>query len=149
MAVIKRFQGNQVFNQPVGVVRPSSAGVQFGQAMQRVGTQMFQAAYEREVVNQKQLGKEAGMQVNIELRDADNKLVIAKAPEGLSPVAERAAQPVIDKRYVDALNIDMKNRAATIRADYKNDPEGFDEAYSAYVNETIDQAGNMQSKREL
>lgn len=149
MAVIKRFQGNQVFNQPVGVVRPSSAGVQFGQAMQRVGTQMFQAAYEREVVNQKQLGKEAGMQVNIELRDADNKLVIAKAPEGLSPVAERAAQPVIDKRYVDALNIDMKNRAATIRADYKNDPEGFDEAYSAYVNETIDQAGRYAEQARI
>jgi len=149
MAEIKRYRGNQVFNQPVGVVRPSTAGVQAGQAMQRIGTQMFQAAYEREVSNQAQLGKETAMQINMELRDADDRLVIAKAPEGLSPVAERAAQPVIDKRYVDALNIDMKKRAAKIRADHKNDPDGFDKAFSVYVNETIEQAGRYAEQARV
>jgi len=148
MAVIKRFQGNQVFNQPVGVVRPSDTGVQQGQALRRLGTQMFEAAYETEVIKQKQIGRDYAL--NLVIRDQEDKLFIAEPPKNLSPVAQREAQPLLDKRYVSSLNVDMKERAATLRADFKNDPVGFDEAYSAYVEETVKVSGKYAAQaREI
>lgn len=148
MAEIKRFQGNPVFNKPIGVVRPSTAGVQAAQALAKAGDAMFKASYEQEVVKQKQLGQETAIQM--ELRDERGNLVIKPLPSGLSPVAARSAQGIVDRRYVESLNLDMKNRAAALRNNYQNDPEGFDAAYTEYINETVKNAGRYsQQAREI
>lgn len=141
MAEIKRFQGSAVFNKPIGIVRPSSAGVGAAQQLSKAGDAMFKASYEQEVIKQKQLGQDAGTQMNIEIRDKKQNLVIQPIPSGLSPIAARAAQGVVDRRYVEQLNVDMKNRAAFLRTQHENDPTGFDESYTAYINETVKTAG--------
>ena len=148
MAEIKRFQGSAVFNKPIGIVRPSTAGVQAAQALSKAGDAMFKASYEREVIKQKELGKETAIQM--ELRDDKGNLVIKPLPSGLSPVAARSAQGIVDRRYVESLNLDMKNRAAKLRSEYENDPDGFDEAYTTYINETVKTAGRYsQQAREI
>ena len=148
MAEIKRFQGSPVFNKPIGVVRPSTAGVQAAQALAKAGDAMFKASYEQEVINQKEVGQEAGL--SMQIRDEKQNLVIKPIPSGLSPVAARSAQGIVDRRYVESLNLDMKNRAAALRNDYQNDPDGFDEAYTAYINETVKTAGRYsQQAREI
>lgn len=150
MAEIKRFEGSNVFNQPIGVVRPSSAGVEAAQALSRAGTAMFEALYEQEVIKQKELGQQTGTQLNIEIRDKDQNLVIQPIPSGLSPVAAKYAQNVVDQRYVEKLNLDMKNRAQVLRAQYQNDPEGFDDVYTQYINETVKNAGKYaQQARDI
>tara|TARA_R100000995_G_C3483826_1_gene125782 strand:+ start:2398 stop:4545 length:2148 start_codon:yes stop_codon:yes gene_type:complete len=148
MAEIKRFEGSNVFNKPIGVVRPSSAGVEAAQALSRAGTAMFQASYEQEVIKQKELGQQTGLTMN--LRDTEQNLVIRSIPSGLSPVAARSAQGVVDRRYVESLNLDMKNRAANLRNQFENDPDGFDVAYTEYINETAKNAGRYsQQAREI
>lgn len=148
MAEIKRFEGSNVFNQPIGVVRPSSAGVEAAQALSRAGDAMFKASYEQEVIKQKELGQQTGLTMN--LRDAEQNLVIKSIPSGLSPVAARSAQGVVDRRYIESLNLDMKNRAANLRNQFKNDPDGFDAAYTTYINETAKNAGRYsQQAREI
>ena len=150
MAEIKRFKGSNVFNKPIGVVRPSSAGVKAGQALSRAGTAMFQALYEQEVIKQKELGQQTGTQLNIEIRDKDQNLVIQPIPSGLSPVAAKYAQNVVDQRYVEKLNLDMKNRAQVLRAQYENDPDGFDSVYTQYITETVKNAGKYsQQARDI
>ena len=148
MAEIKRFEGSNVFNKPIGVVRPSSAGVGAAQALSRAGDAMFKASYEQEVIKQKELGQQTGLTMN--LRDAEQNLVIKSIPSGLSPVAARSAQGVVDRRYVESLNLDMKNRAANLRNQFENDPDGFDAAYTEYINETAKNAGRYsQQAREI
>ena len=148
MAEIKRFQSQPVFNKPIGVVRPSRAGVQAAQEMARVGDAMFKASYEREVINQKKVGRETA--ISMEIRDADNNLQIKALPSGLSPVAASQAQGVIDRRYVEALNVDMKNRALEMRTKYENDPDGFDDNYTQYINKTVKTAGRYsQQARQI
>ena len=148
MAEIKRFEGSNVFNKPIGVVRPSSAGVGAAQALSRAGDAMFKASYEQEVIKQKELGQQTGLTMN--LRDAEQNLVIKSIPSGLSPVAARSAQGVVDRRYIESLNLDMKNRAANLRNQFKNDPDGFDAAYTTYINETAKNAGRYsQQAREI
>ena len=150
MAEIKRFEGSNVFNKPIGVVRPSSAGVEAAQALSRAGTAMFEALYEQEVIKQKELGQQTGTQLNIEIRDKDQNLVIQPIPSGLSPVASKYAQNVVDQRYVEKLNLDMKNRAQVLRAQYQNDPTGFDDVYTQYINETVKNAGKYaQQARDI
>lgn len=148
MAEIKRFQGSPVFNKPIGIVRPSTAGVQAAQALAKAGDAMFKASYEQEVIKQKELGQETGL--SMEIRDEKQNLVIKPIPSGLSPVAARSAQGVVDRRYVESLNVDMKTRAATLRNKYQNDPDGFDTAYTEYINETVKNAGRYsQQAREI
>ena len=148
MAEIKRFQGSTVFNKPIGIVRPSSAGVGAAQQLSKAGDAMFKASYEQEVIKQKELGQQTGL--TMEIRDAEQNLVIKPIPSGLSPVAARSAQGIVDRRYVESLNLDMKNRAAALRNDYQNDPDGFDTAYTEYINETVKNAGRYsQQAREI
>jgi hypothetical protein len=148
MAEIKRFSGDTVFNKPIGVVRPSTAGVQAGQAMAQIGARMFQAGYEQEVIKQKAVGKETAM--TLPIRDEDNNLVVKPLPQSLSPVAAQEAQGVIDRRYLEALNLDFKNRAAQLRLEHDKDPQGFDTAFSQYINTTVENAGRYsQQAREM
>ena len=148
MAEIKRFQSQPVFNKPIGVVRPSRAGVQAAQQMAKAGDAMFKASYEREVINQKKVGRETAL--SMEIRGTDNKLEIKQLPSGLSPVAASQAQGIIDRRYVEALNVDMKNRALEMREKYENDPEGFDDNYTQYINSTVESAGRYaQQARQI
>jgi len=148
MAEIKRYQGRSVTNQAIGVVTPSRAGVESAQALERLGTQMFEMAYREGVKEQTALGEKTGQQLKFQLRDEQGNLQVARLPEGLSPVAERNAQAVLDKRYINALNIDMRDAAVRIRADNKDDPDGFDESYSKYVATTIKEAGAYGAQAE-
>ena len=144
MAEIKRFQSQPVFNKPIGVVRPSRAGVQV-----RKWRVTMQCSKHRMSVKLSTKRK-AETAISMEIRDADNNLQIKALPSGLSPVAASQAQGVIDRRYVEALNVDMKNRALEMRTKYENDPDGFDDNYTQYINETVKTAGRYaQQARQI
>lgn len=133
---IKRLQSQPVFNKPIGIVQPSNAGVRAGQAIEQLGTNMMQNFFEKEVNVQKQKGADVAR--NFRTRDPSGKIEYRSLPEGLSKVAQREAQPIIDKKYSAALLRDMTNEAKRLRADHDKDPDGFDKAFSAYVNKTAE-----------
>jgi hypothetical protein len=133
---IKRLQSQPVFNKPIGIVQPSNAGVRAGQTIEQLGTSMMQNFFEKEVNVQKQKGADVAR--NFRTRDPNGKIEYRSLPEGLSKVAQREAQPIIDKKYSAALLRDMTNEAKRLRADHDKDPDGFDKAFSAYVNKTAE-----------
>lgn len=143
MAEIRRLQSEGVFNKPIGVVTPSTAGVQAGQQMANLGKQIFETAFANEVTAQKKIGQQAAQ--GFAVRDADQKIQFRRLPDGLSKVAQAEAQPLIDKKYQAAILSDMKKKAAMLRADHPNDPDGFDNAFSTYVQETAKLNGRYSS----
>ena len=139
MAEVKAFQSQAVFNKPIGVVKPSSAGVQAAESMERLGANMVNNFYKRAVTEEQAVGRSAAAKFAV--RDEKGQLDIRDIDESLSPVARQTAQPLIDENYRKALYVDMKNEATRLRADHKNDPDGFDTAYSAYINKTRELVG--------
>jgi len=136
MAEIKRLQSQQVFNKPIGIVQPSTSAVEAGRNLERLGSQMMQRAFEAEVDVQKQKGIDAAR--GFAATNTDQEIVYRKLPQGLSKIAQREAQPIIDKKYSAALLSDMKAEAKKLRADFDKDPDGFDNAFSAYVKKTAE-----------
>ena len=142
-----KIQWGPVFNKPIGGSSIHSRRTSWA-AMAQIGARMFQAGYEQEVIKQKAVGKETAM--TLPIRDEDNNLVVKPLPQSLSPVAAQEAQGVIDRRYLEALNLDFKNRAAQLRLEHDKDPQGFDTAFSQYINTTVENAGRYsQQAREM
>lgn len=136
MAKIQRLQREQSFNKPIGVVTPSNAGVQAGLEMERLGAQMFERYYEKAVGEEKVKGQEFAD--SFVVRDEKQNISFRSLPKSLSKVARLEAQPLIDKKYRNALLSDMKAQAERIRADHPNDPDGFDKSYTEYIKNTHD-----------
>lgn len=134
---IKRLQSQPVFNKPIGIVQPSSAGVQAAQGLEQLGERMMQNFFEKEVQVQREKGAEVGRTFRTR-NPVTDKLEYRSLPEGMSKVAQREAQPIIDKKYSAALARDMSNEAKKLRADHDKDPNGFDNAFSAYVKKTVE-----------
>jgi hypothetical protein len=131
MAEIKRYQSQTVFNQPIGVVRPSRAGEIMGQAMEQVGAQMAAFGYERAVDEQTIAGRKAAMRMRT--RDpVTGELMYQDVSPDLSPVAAKEAESLYQQSYLTALGEDLKARYASIALENENDPEAFDKAADTY-----------------
>ena len=139
MAEIKRYISQGNFNKPIGVVTPSSAGVRAAQSVASTFNDFSDMFYRAAVIEQEKVGREAGMKFRV--RDADQKLNIKSVPKNLSPVALSVAEPIIDKRYQNEFLIDAKNRAAVLRKQHEGNPDAFQTAYTAYIDETAKEAG--------
>ena len=139
MAEIKRYTSQGTFNKPIGVVTPSRAGVQAAQTMASTFGQMSDMFYKQAVDEQVKVGKEAAL--SFRTRDENQNLVVKQAPSTLSPVAQAKATEILDQRYQAAFLADAKNRASVLRKQHERDPEGFNAAYTAYIDETMKTAG--------
>lgn len=136
---IGKFQTQEYFNKPIGVVTPSRAGLDAAQGMERLGAQMVGTFFQRAVDEQEKLGQQTAAKFAV--RDEKGQLNIRTLDESLSPIARQTAQPIIDENYRKAIFVDMKNAATRIRADHKNDPDGFDDAFTAYIKTRQDLVG--------
>lgn len=100
-------------NKPVGVNAVNTGAVQAGQTLANVGkslaTEFFKEAEEEQI----KIGKDVGL--SLPTRDTEGKLLFQDVPSSLSAVAKNAAEPIIRKRYEDALNVDIFNRLNEIR----------------------------------
>jgi len=143
MAEIKKYISRGNFNQPIGVVTPSSAGVRAAQSVVSTFSDFSDMFYKAAVIEQENVGREAGLDFRV--RDADQNLVIKSAPKNLSPVALSVAEPIIDKRYQTEFLQDAKNRAAVLRKEHEGNPEAFQAAYAAYIDESAKEAGKYSN----
>ena len=134
MAEIRRLQSQPVFNKPIGVVTPSNAGVKAAEETANLGARMMQSFFNKEVQAQQEKGVEIASQFRV--TNDDKEVEYRSLPQGMSKIAQKTAQPLIDKKYQAAIMTDMKKEASLIRSNNKNDPDGFDKAFSTYVNET-------------
>lgn len=124
MAEIKKFETGGFYNKPIGVVRPSDAGVRFAQQIERAGATLANFAYERAVEEQTEAGKKAALRMRT--RDENGKLIYQDVSDELSPIAQKQAESVYNQAYLTSLGNDMKNQMQALYDQHQLDPDGFD-----------------------
>ena len=113
MVEFLKAKGTSFVNKPVGVNNVNTGAVEAGQTLARVGQQLASQFFADAEQEQIKLGKEVGM--TLPVRDDDGNLAFQTTPTTLSDVAKNAAEPIIQKRYEDALNVDIFSKLNEIR----------------------------------
>jgi hypothetical protein len=141
MAKIEVLKGDRTTVSPVGIVRMGGGGR--GREMQRAGKELFESSYRSLVEKETQKGQEEARLALISARDKNNNLVFPETPKSLSYIAKQAYEPIANKRYMDALTIDINANAKQIAAKHERDPDGFAEEFGTWLDTTIEQSGKF------
>lgn len=154
---IKKFQTSEPTIGPVGVVKPSTAGIRAAESQMRMGQQLLDSAYNMAIDRQKEEGRQFASTYSFS-RNEDGTLnvedygaIIDEA--GLSRVAANTARPLLDRRYLTATNLDIQNAASKFRynigpdgePDYNSpaDEKAFVANFQNYIAQTADLSGEL------
>jgi hypothetical protein len=142
MAVIR--QRTQVFNQPVGVVRASAGAQEVGNAISRAAGTMAQLAFQEAADDAQKKGIEFAQAVEEKglrtINPETGKPEAYKAPSAFGKIATESYQRVIDKRFEDSINTELRLKAQEIALKYQFAPEAYDEVMSNYISEMSENA---------
>lgn len=137
MVEFLKAKGTSFVNKPVGVNNVNTGAVEAGQTLARVGQQLATQFFADAEQEQIKLGKEVGM--TLPVRDDDGNLSFQTTPTTLSDVAKNAAEPIIQKRYEDALNVDIFGKLNEIRQKSRTSGEfskNVENEMSVYIEQT-------------
>lgn len=144
---IKGYQGSPVYNQKIGIVRASRGGEAIGQAVTRSAERTVQRELQKGVERETRKGEEQAR--TMRTRDPETgELSYQKMPEGMSPVAQRTAEDLYRKRYVQHLTIDLDNRGKELATQYKYDPKSFADNYRQHINTVISEDPQVAAEAE-
>jgi hypothetical protein len=142
MVQFLKSKGTSFVNKPVGVNNVNTGAVEAGQTLakvsQNLATQFFADAEQEQI----KLGKEIGM--TLPVRDEEGNLSFQTTPTTLSDVAKNAAEPIIRKRYEDALNVDLYAKINEIRQKSRTSSEfskNVENEMSVYIEQTKQSGG--------
>ena len=142
MVEFLKAKGTSFVNKPVGVNNVNTGAVEAGQTLARVGQQLASQFFADAEKEQIKLGKEVGM--TLPVRDDDGNLAFQTTPTTLSDVAKNAAEPIIQKRYQDALNVDIFSKLNEIRQKSRTSGEfsrNVENEMSVYIEQTKQSGG--------
>tara|TARA_B100000424_G_scaffold266976_1_gene258970 strand:+ start:130 stop:2808 length:2679 start_codon:yes stop_codon:yes gene_type:complete len=137
MVEFLKAKGTSFVNKPVGVNNVNTGAVEAGQTLARVGQQLATQFFADAEQEQIKLGKEVGL--TLPVRDDDGNLAFQTTPTSLSDVAKNAAEPIIQKRYEDALNVDIFSKLNEIRQKSRTSSEfskNVENEMSVYIEQT-------------
>lgn len=137
MVEFLKAKGTSFVNKPVGVNNVNTGAVEAGQTLARVGQQLATQFFADAEQEQIKLGKEVGL--TLPVRDLDGNLDFQTTPTTLSDVAKNAAEPIIQKRYEDALNVDIFGKLNEIRQKSRTSAEfskNVENEMSVYIEQT-------------
>jgi len=143
MVEFLKAKGTSFVNKPVGVNNVNTGAVEAGQTLARVGQQLATQFFADAEQEQIKLGKEVGM--TLPVRDGDGNLSFQTTPTTLSDVAKNAAEPIIQKRYEDALNVDIFGKLNEIRQKSRTSGEfskNVENEMSVYIEQTKQSGGD-------
>lgn len=154
---IKKFRTDAPAIGPIGLVRPSNAGVRAAEGQMRMGQQLLDSAFKLAVDRQEKEGKEFAASYTFarnpdgSLNVEDYSAIIDEAD--LSKVARASAKPLLNQRYLNATKVDISNAANAFRynqdADGKPDlsspanEEQFVSNFQSYIAETAKLSGDL------
>lgn len=142
MVEFLKAKGTSFVNKPVGVNNVNTGAVEAGQTLARVGQQLASQFFADAEQEQIKLGKEVGL--TLPVRDDDGNLAFQTTPTTLSDVAKNAAEPIIQKRYEDALNVDIFSKLNEIRQKSRTSGEfskNVENEMSVYIEQTKQSGG--------
>ena len=135
MAVIR--QRAQVFNQPIGVVRASSGGVQVGEAISRFADNITQMTYEVAAEEAETRGIDAAKAVEVAglrtFNPETGKPEAFEAPKGFGRIAAQSYQSVVDRRFEASMEDELRMKAQEIAQKYPYDANGYEKVMSDYL----------------
>ena len=144
MAKIEVLKGTQTTVGPVGIVQMGGSAVAAGKSMAEAGQRIFDAAFSYAYDAEKQKGQNEASLAAISARDEKTgKLIFPEIPKSLSPVAQKYYEPIANKRYTDALLLDIDNEAQRTAKLHERDPEGFAKEFGLFLDTTKAQAGKF------
>ena len=146
MAVIR--QRAQVFNQPIGVVRASSGGVQVGEAISRFADTVTDVTYRVAAEDAQKRGQEAGLaraSSDIAALDPEtNKPVAYQPPAKFGRIAADAYQDIVNQRFEGSVLQEMQNKGAELAKSSANSSQ-YRDRMSAYIQSMYEAGGENTS----
>ena len=139
MAIVR--QKTTVFNKPVGVVRSNVGAQQVGNAISQAASGIQRAAFQEASV----LAEKKGMDFAKAIDSGDFKTTNpvtgettsfvspATAPSEFGTIAATAYQRVVDNRYENSINNELKIKAKEVALKYPFNPEAYKEVMSDYI----------------
>lgn len=141
MPVVKQQQS--FVNQPIGVTRVNTGVPELWQTVSNAAANIMEMAVKEGAEEAEQFGLDAALsQSGANLRTIDplsGKPVAFASPKGLGDIGQDAYERVINQRFEDSMNQEMKLRAAEIAQSNPN-PAAYDAEMSRYIADMSDGA---------
>jgi len=148
MAVIR--EQRQFGVSPVRVVRADTGGQLIGQAMAQAGETFSDIMFKRAAVQAEKAGKEAALSVEAEkvvtFDPITQKPVAHTPPKPFGTIAAEAYQNVINQRFNQEIESDIRNRGTELALQFKDSANGselYNQAMQDYVDQLKQNAGGM------
>lgn len=130
--VIRRTQ--QAFNQPIGVVNMDTGADQVGLAFAEAGEQLRRTAFKIDAQEAKRVGEETAAAADLRALDANGKPVALGAPEGFGRIARESYRNVIERRFFEQMDSDIRLKSKELAVKYDRSPLEYDNAMQAYLD---------------
>jgi len=135
MAQVIRRKGTAT-NQRIGVVSFDTDAGAIGRSLQNAGEQIRDQAYRIDAAAAEKAGIDAANAIEtskFKVFDADGKPVALQVPEGYGRIAREAYQKVVEQRFVDTMDTDIRLEAQRLRVKHDRNPLGFQNEMDAYL----------------
>ena len=135
MPVIR--QSRQMFTKPIGVQSFDTGADQIGRAVSNLANVMGQEFYERAAKKAEKSGQEAAQSVAAEdlkvFNPETGKPEVMSSTDGMGSIARESFERVIDRRFVDTVDKDIRLKSAELASKYEN-PNQYESMFTSYLN---------------
>jgi len=143
MAEIKVLRPAETRIGAIGIVPMGDNAARIGQQLATSGRRLREAAFQVAYENEKKEGQEAATLAAISAKDANGKITFPEMPKDLSPTAQKYYEPIARKRFLEAVSLEIDAVAQKEAANHERDPEGFEDSFDEYLQNTINTSGQF------
>jgi len=134
MPVIR--ETRKIFTQPIGVRSFDTGEQNVGRAISNFADKAGQEFYQRAQVNAEKFGTEAAQSIKAEdlkvFDSATGKPEVLSSMEGMGSIAASAFEQVVERRFVDSVDKDIRLKSAEIASKYE-DPVQYQNMFESYL----------------
>ena len=145
MAIIR--QQTRVFNKPIGVVRADAGGARVGEAIAGAADTMARIAFQDAAREAEKRGIEAAKSVAesqlTTMNPETGKPEALKIPEGFGQIAADSYQRVVDARFEDAVDTQLRLKAKEISLKYQYNAEAYADVFKDYIADLSKNTGGQ------
>ncbi len=145
MAIIR--QQTRVFNKPIGVVRADAGGARVGEAIAGAADTMARIAFQDAARDAEKKGVELAKSVDesqlTTMNPETGKPEAFSVPEGFGRIAADAYQRVVDARFEDAVDMQLRVKAKEISLKYQYNVDAYADVFKDYIADLSKNAGGQ------
>lgn len=145
MAIIR--QQTRVFNKPIGVVRADAGGARVGESIAGAADTMARIAFQDAAREAEKRGIELAKSVDesqlTTINPETGKPEAFKVPEGFGQIAADSYQRVVDARFEDAVDMQLRVKAQEISLKYQYNADAYADVFKDYIADLSKNAGGQ------